>query len=50
MNQKTVRLEDDTTGAICADNLIIGDEITIVLHDENGNEITKTGVLAEIFD
>lgn len=47
----TVRLSDNTVGKIETEkdlNTFIGREIEILLHDENGNDFEKSGILAEI--
>ena len=45
------RIEDGSVGMIAGDYPwahFQGDVVTIKLHDENGNEITKEGVLEEL--
>lgn len=42
-----VLLEDKSTGEI-NENVSVGEEVTVTLHDENGNEIEKTGIIEEI--
>ena len=51
----TVRLSDDTVGAIDSDTIggqdasaFIGETVTVHLHDENGNEIERDGILDEV--
>ena len=47
----TVRLENDTVGTIeSTEELKIGKIISVALHDENGNEISAKGKLAEILE
>jgi len=49
----TARLKDNTIGEINTDKNLsesIGKNVNILLHDENGNEIIKSGVLVEILE
>lgn len=46
----TVLLNDDTVGNIDAENIAIGDMITVSLHNENGMPIEVSGILKEILD
>jgi hypothetical protein len=45
----TVLIEGDTVGTV---NSVpeIGDTVTVDLHDENGNGITRTGQVVEILE
>jgi hypothetical protein len=48
----TVRLTDDTVGTLLrlSDTDIVGERASIVLRDENGMFIQKTGIVAEILE
>ena len=53
----TVALQNGTIGTIDSSSIseqhasdFIGDVVTVHLHDENGNAIEETGVLAEVID
>ena len=46
-NSMTVVLVDGTVGE-CADGFEVGDVVKCQLRDENGNEISVTGEIAEI--
>ena len=46
---RTYRLEDDTCGT-SEDIYEIGEEAEVLLHDENGNQISVVGIIAEILD
>ncbi len=46
-NMKTVLLKDGTVGQI-DDDVSVGDEATVLLHDENGNPMEVDGVVEEI--
>jgi len=52
MNKLTVLLDDQTTGFLFTDNdaELIGQEVEITYHDENGIEFQKTGVVVEILE
>ena len=51
----TVRLMDNTAGKLPADSidhvdpeLLIGEQVKVRLHDENGHHIERVGVLAKV--
>lgn len=53
----TVKLEDDTVGTVCDSTLngqhpdaFLFEQLTVELHDENGNPFEKTGKLAEVLE
>lgn len=43
----TVLLQNGTVGDVDA-IVSVGDEVTVMLHDENGMPVKKTGVVAEV--
>ncbi len=43
----TVLLADGTVGTTPT-KAVVGDVVTVSLHDENGNSITVTGVVVEV--
>ena len=47
---KTVLLQDQTVGTIDMDDLKVGDNVTVELHDENGMPIEVDGIVEEILD
>ena len=51
MNQlKNIVLNDDTTAQANVTESQIGEIVTGIAHDENGNNIEVTGILTEILD
>lgn len=48
MKRFTVLLMGGTTGTVLADNVAVGDVVTITGHDENGMIFTLTGVVEEV--
>ena len=43
-------LLNSSTVGITTNEAQAGDTVTVRLHDENGNPITETGVVAEVLD
>lgn len=53
MHKYTVLLNDGTVGTLIVDSVDSVDEgqnVTVDLHDENGNPITATGTVVEILE
>ncbi|GKO81675.1 hypothetical protein NUBL22010_47060 [Klebsiella pneumoniae] len=46
----TVLLNDGTVGTLIVDSVDEGQNVTVDLHDENGNPITATGTVVEILE
>jgi len=45
----TIRLHDNTVGSMDSSTVpVIGNTVTVALHDENGMPINVTGIVAEI--
>lgn len=51
MAKVTAVLESGTVGTFDGnENVVLGEVVTVRLHDENGNHIQETGVLIEVLD
>lgn len=50
MNKFIVLLDDQTIGEIYADTLDVGEEVTVVIHDEDGNPNITTGTVEEMLE
>jgi hypothetical protein len=47
----TLLLDDQTVGTIHQDTApTVGETVTVALHDENGNQIQKTGAVSEVLE
>ena len=50
MTKYTVLLSDDTVGTVYADEIEIGNVVSVCLNDENGCVIEATGEVVEILE
>ncbi|WP_154675944.1 hypothetical protein [Entomohabitans teleogrylli] len=50
MKKFTVLLNDDTVGEIYEESIEVGQIVTVMLHDENGNPIKASGKVNEILE
>ena len=50
MDVQHIIINDDTTATVERDSCEVGQTITTTIRDENGNQISVTGVVTEILD